>query len=42
MDEDWEMSDNVLCEDIDIDEATWSEKLSKLSRSPIFGSFFGN
>ena len=40
--EDYQLSDDVLCEDIDIDGSSWSSKLSKLSRSPIFGNFFGN
>ena len=51
MDDDWEnlliteendISDNVLSEDLDIDGGSWTGKLSKLSRSPIFGTFFGN
>ena len=51
MDDDWEnlltnedddyLSDNVLCEDIDIDEGSWKSAW-KLSRSPLFGTFFGN
>merc|ERR1719481_434937 len=32
--EDYQLSDDVLCEDIDIDGSSWSRKLSKLSRSP--------
>ena len=52
MDDDWEnlltnedddyLSDNVLCEDIDIDADDGSWKNSWISRSPIFGTFFGN
>merc|ERR1719219_2229302 len=51
VDDDWEnlltnedddsLSDNVLCEDIDVDEgprrSSW-----RISRSPIFGNIFGN